>query len=209
MGYWTGEKFQWGAAQRMSTDQVSKDDGSSWQSWMDESKWTFIQENWGLILTVAQKWRKRGGETVDWDDIVHGAMMLAVVCLRTWDPERNAFSTYYMHAAKSPERYMHRSLFRNYNRETGFEQVHSLDKWITGGDGEDDLLVDKIAGEDDIVDLVEARFESHRLRSAIDRLPEDLKEHALNIINDEVDWNDLEHVVSVHNRTIEALREEM
>lgn len=209
MGYWTGALFRWEWGPRMSTDPVSKDDGCSKQSWMDESKWEFLQKNWGLILTAAKKWREsKGGHTVEWDDIVHGALLLACVCMKTWDPEKSKFATYYFQAATHQERYLHRGLFKEHTEKNGYAQVHSLD-WSDRDGDDDDTIKDTIADEEDLIDAIEARDESKRLAMAVAKLPDDLESHALDILNDRVNWSDVATTRDLHNRTLEALREEM
>ncbi len=194
----------------MSTDPVSEDESSSTQSWMDESKWAFIQENFGLVSRVAESWREKGGRHVPWDDLFQGAILLAAVCLRTWDPERGTFSTYYYNAANNPDRYMHKSIFSEYTQENGYNSVHSTDFRMV--DDEDDSNAISRAMADDelpLEDQVIARDESRRLAIAVARLPEDLQSHALDILNERVDWSDVKVTADLHRRTLEALREEM
>jgi DNA-directed RNA polymerase specialized sigma24 family protein len=149
-----------------------------------------------------------GGRRVENDDLVHGAMLLACVCLKTWNEDKGTFSTYYFKAAGNPGRYLNRSIFREYTKSNQYRQVFSIDIPY-GGDHTKETVSDAVPGEDNIEDEVMQRDESKRLASAIARLPDDLQSHALDILNDSVDWSDVENIVKVHNRTLEALRREM
>lgn len=194
----------------MSTDPVSKDDGSSELSWMDESKWQFLQENSKLISVIALRWREHGGgRYVMWDDLYQGALLLFAVCLKTWTPDKGTFSTYYYKAATRPEKYLVRGIFGEYTEKNGRELIHSLNVVMgTDDDGSDDIASNVSDGaclEDEII----AKDESKRLAQAISRLPDDLQSHALNILNDDINWADVGSVVDLHNRTLEALRGEM
>jgi hypothetical protein len=194
----------------MNTDPANRDDGSSKQSWMDESKWEYLLKNWGLILTVAKKWREsKGGHTVEWDDIVHGALLLACVCMKTWDPEKSKFSTYYFQASTHQERYLHRGLFKEHTEKNGYTQVHSIDRPGDHNNDDDGDIKDTIASEDDLIEIIESRDEAKRLAFAVAKLPDHLQSHALDILNDRVNWSDVATTRDLHNKTLEALREEM
>jgi len=178
---------------------------------MDESKWRLLQENSRLISTVALKWRDTGGgRYVMWDDLYQGAMLLAAVCLKTWDPENGTFATYYYKAASRPERYLVRGIFGEYTAKNGFQLVHSIDLQMgTGGEDDSDDIASNVSNGECLEEQVIAKDESQRLAQAISRLPDDLQSHALDILNESVDWSDVGAVVEIHNRTLEALKEEM
>lgn len=154
-------------------------------------------------------WRKDEPH-ISWDDLNQGAWLLAAVCMKTWDKERGTFGTYYFNAAKNPERYMGRSVFDTYSGKHGYNKVLSTNYFREDDDDETNVISRSMHDENECVeDIVEAADESKRLAAAIKQLPDELQSHALDILNERVDWSDIKVTVDLHRRTLEALREEM
>lgn len=171
---------------------------------MDESKWKFILDNYGLIITVKTEWKKRFGKKsrVENEEIESAALYLAVKCMSSWDPARGNFSTYYFAAAKR-DPFKHMIFNTQYNKNGG--PMYSLNKNVPEAeDGEDGI--DLLHALENLEEYVESKIMSDNLHKAINRLPDRLKEHALQTLEGTVVWRDLKGTVALRRETLSALR---
>ncbi len=189
-----------------SSSQPSSDDGSSTESWMDESKWKYIQDNYGLIMKVAQMWRKIYGKTVPREELESAAVILATKCLKSWDIEKGAFSTYLYKAARHPQRFV----ITYTDKDTEYNNVASLN-WSAAYTGEDaDLtLQDQISDEVHVEETAISRIMSEELHAAINRLPPALRQHAYATLEGKVSWQGLSKTVATRRKMLKLLKEEL
>jgi len=176
---------------------------------MDESKWEFLQENWGLISEVARKWRNRGCQHLEKQELEHAALMLAVACLKSWDSSKSTFSTYYYSAARNPEKFIDRGLLVHHHKDNDYQAQDSLNSYYRDGDGGFDEIGNRTASSELTDEEALDNIESEQLRRVVHRLPDDLRAHALRMLFGEVDWKDVEATRELQARTMEALRREM
>jgi DNA-directed RNA polymerase specialized sigma subunit len=182
---------------------------------MDESKWEYLQENSRLISAVAKKigkaYNDRYGEFT-WDELYSTALMLAAICLRSYDPEKGEFSTYYMNAAKHPARVM-RHMKTGHYHELGYalsteELLRPQESQTDHGEGKQRDVSWSIS-PDQLEDEVDREFMTEKLYQAISKLPEHLRQHALDTLEGTVCWKDTSSTVAMRRQMLQLLREEM
>lgn len=174
---------------------------------MDESKWGFILENWGLVIKVAEIWKKKVGPKVDMDELVSGAVELATKCLRTWTPERGTFSTYYYNAARNHGHL--RNVIYNTQTAKGVGHIGSLNEVTSIHDDHTDEAVDMISCTSETDEAAISNAMSKKLHAAIAQLPPRLRRHAHQTLSGEVDWKNLDSTVKQRQEMLELLRQHM
>lgn len=194
---------------------------SSGDSWMDEEKWQFLLDNWGLIYKAAHSWNKKA-DGVPLEECVSGAMMMAVHCLRSFDPKTARWSTYYMRAASSTQqmwRWIDRpgtyfSAERPDLRELLESQgnMMSLNIALDHDDGKLDSrehsAVQRLtARSDDHTDeQAISNIDAEHLHRAIEKLPHQLRKHAWNTLTESVSWTDPKRTARLRREMLEELR---
>lgn len=156
-------------------------------------------------MTVARQWSRTYGDTATWDELESGAMMLAIGCLRAWNPEKGAFSTYLYRAAQNPGRYVITAV--EYRRD-GMNHARMDWYWHIERDEEDEKQ-DWMGSGEDVEEHVLMEVLSCQLRNAIERLPKELHQHARDTLNGTVCWKDLEATVKARRHMLELLREDL
>lgn len=201
----------------MSTARAKGASMSTNKSWMDESKWAFLQENWGLIRKVAIMWFKKT-KRVPLEECESGAMMLAVHCLRSYDPAKARWSTYYMKAAASTtQMWRHISATGNYFSTEARDKLDllraqgamlSTSICLDASDAVDyhDVRDATPKGDDCTETEAIGNLDAALLHQAINQLPHELKKHALDTLNDAVSWKNVEHTAKLRREVLEELR---
>lgn len=197
----------------MSTERHTTDTPSTKPSWMDASQWTYVLQNWGLICEVAKRWAKKYNVKKHeqlWGQIDSAAMMLFVNCLRSYDPSKGAFSTYYYNSAERTHGKYMQGLRPGYQHRIG--TTVSIDALLKNRDREGGLEDEDMPEFQDslcVHEETERKLMSQQLHAAIAKLPPELRKHAHETLSGTVDWNNTELTVATRREMLRLLREEM
>jgi hypothetical protein len=121
--------------------------------------------------------------------------------MRSWDPAKGEFSTYYYKAAENPFKWV---IFKTQSRQhNGWHTSLNRNKYF--GEDEDELI-DCVTESSVVEEEVEAMVMAEKLHKAIARLPRHLRRHAEDTLEGRVTWSNTKETVETRNEMLKALR---